>query len=80
MVLFADGNVYVFESWGHKKYSYGSLYEKSFKEIWNDVKTKSEIMQINNIEKFSNYAHLCKPHKSNKILYQIKSNKQSQII
>ena len=33
--------------------------------------------QINNIEKFSNCTHLCKPHESNKILYQIKSNKEN---
>ena len=75
----ADGNIYVCTNHrGHKKYSYGSLYEKSFKDIWNDVKTKSEIMhQINNVEKFSNCTHLCKPHESNKILYQIKSNKEN---
>jgi GTP 3',8-cyclase len=72
----ADGNVYVCTNHrGHKKYSYGNLYEKSFKEIWSDIKTKSNIMnKIENEEKFINCTHLCKPHESNKILYQIKKN------
>ena len=72
----ADGNVYVCTNHrGHKKYSYGSLYEKSFKEIWSDIKTKSNIMnKIENEEKFINCTHLCKPHESNKLLYQIKKN------
>ncbi len=72
----ADGNVYVCTNHrGHKKYSYGSLYEKSFKEIWNDIKTKSKMMnKIENEEKFCNCTHLCKPHESNKLLYQIKQN------
>ena len=75
----ADGNVYVCTNHrGHKKYSYGSIYEKSFKEIWNDIQKRNSIMnQINNVEKFSNCTHLCKPHESNKILYQIKENKQN---
>jgi len=75
----ADGNVYVCTNHrGHKKYSYGSIYEKSFKEIWNDIQKRDSIMnQINNVEKFSNCTHLCKPHESNKILYQIKENKQN---
>ena len=72
----ADGNVYVCTNHrGHKKYSYGSLYEKSFKEIWSDIKTKSNIMnKIENEEKFINCTHLCKPHESNKLLYQIKKD------
>ena len=37
----ADGNVYVCTNHrGHKEFSYGSLYEKSFIEIWNDIKKK----------------------------------------
>jgi cyclic pyranopterin phosphate synthase len=72
----ADGNVYVCTNHrGHKKYSYGSIYEKSFKEIWSDIKKRGEVMNvINNKEKFSKCTHLCKPHESNKILYAIKNN------
>ena len=37
----ADGNVYVCTNHrGHKKYSYGSLYKNSFKEIWDNIKQK----------------------------------------
>lgn len=72
----ADGNVYVCTNHrGHKEFSYGSLYEKSFIEIWNDIKKKSEVMnKINYEQKFCKCSHLCKPHESNKILWEIKQN------
>jgi len=72
----ADGNVYVCTNHrGHKKYSYGSLYKNSFKQIWDNIKQKKIIMdKINYEEKFSNCTHLCKPHESNKLLYQIKQD------
>jgi radical SAM protein with 4Fe4S-binding SPASM domain len=72
----ADGNVYVCTNHrGHKEYAYGSLYEKSFIEIWNDLKKRSAVMnKINNVEKFCKCSHLCKPHESNKILWEIKQN------
>ena len=72
----ADGNVYVCTNHrGHKQYSYGSLYESSFKDIWHNIEKKAVIMnKINNEEKFSKCTHLCKPHESNKLLYQIKEN------
>ena len=67
----ADGNVYVCTNHrGHKKYSYGSIIEKSFSKIWNDIETRKKIMNIiNKKEKFSNCTQLCKPHESNKILW-----------
>lgn len=66
----ADGNVYVCTNHrGHKKYSYGNLYERSFEEIWNDLKKKTQIMNVINFdEKFKNCTNLCKPHESNKLL------------
>ena len=72
----ADGNVYVCTNHrGHKKYSYGSIIEKSFSKIWNDIETRKKIMNIiNKKEKFSNCTQLCKPHESNKILWSIKKN------
>lgn len=72
----ADGNVYVCTNHrGHKKYSYGSIYEKSFSKIWSDLESRNRIMNIiNKKEKFSNCTQLCKPHESNKILWSIKSN------
>lgn len=72
----ADGEVYVCTNHrGHKERSYGSLYEKSFSEIWGDVNKKGCVMnQIENKEKFSKCSQLCKPHESNKILWKIKNN------
>ena len=72
----ADGNVYVCTNHrGHKEYSYGSIKDKSFKAIWGNMKTRKCIMnKINNTEKFSNCSQLCKPHESNKMVWQIKEN------
>jgi len=69
----ADGHVYVCTNHrGYKKYSYGSLHEKSFAEIWNDVEARRKVMhQIDNIECFANCTKLCKPHESNKMVWQI---------
>jgi len=56
----------------YKKYSYGSLHEKSFAEIWNDVEARRKVMhQIDNVECFANCTKLCKPHESNKMVWQI---------
>ncbi len=75
----ADGEVYVCTNHrGHKDRSYGSLYEKSFLEIWSNVtKRKCVMNKIENLEKFSMCSQLCKPHESNKILWQIKNNLDS---
>ena len=76
----ADGNVYVCTNHrGHKKYSYGNIENKSFKNIWSDLKTRSCVMnKINNEEKFKNCSQLCKPHESNKILWTIKNNHENK--
>tara|TARA_Y100000310_G_C20606066_1_gene775537 strand:- start:202 stop:1410 length:1209 start_codon:yes stop_codon:yes gene_type:complete len=69
----ANGHVYVCTNHrGYKKYSYGSLYEKSFKNIWNDLIVREKIMnKINNVECFSNCTQLCKSHESNKIMWDL---------
>ena len=69
----ADGNVYVCTNHrGYKQYSYGSLHEKSFKEVWEDVQERQRIMhQIDNVECFKNCTQLCKPHESNKAVWDI---------
>jgi cyclic pyranopterin phosphate synthase len=69
----ADGHVYVCTNHrGYKQYSYGNLRDKSFKEIWNDLDTRRKIMhQIDDVECFANCTKLCKPHESNKILWQL---------
>ena len=72
----ADGHVYVCPNHrGYKQYSYGSLKEKSFKEIWLDMEKRNSVMnQIDNVECFSNCTQLCKPHESNKIFWNIYDN------
>lgn len=72
----ADGNVYVCTNHrGHKNYAYGNIFEKSFKEVWNDLKSRKCVMQqIETKEKFSKCSQLCKPHESNKIVWAIKNN------
>jgi cyclic pyranopterin phosphate synthase len=76
----ADGLVYVCTNHrGHKKYSYGSLYEKSFREIWNDVGTRRKVMhQIEDVEHFSCCTQLCKPHESNKMMWHIHENMDNE--
>ena len=71
--LGADGHVYVCPQLiGYKEYSYGSLYEKSFKEIWDDIGIrKSRMNKIENVDCFSNCTQLCKPHLSNKKIWDM---------
>jgi len=71
--LGADGNVYVCPQMrGYKEYSYGSLYEKSFKEVWDDIGIrKSKMHQIEEVDCFSNCTQLCKPHLSNKKIWEM---------
>jgi len=70
----ADGHVYVCTNHrGWKQYSYGCLYDgKSFKEIWQDLVRRKEVMNlIENVECFKNCTKLCKPHESNKAIWEI---------
>jgi len=69
----ADGHVYVCPSMrGMREYSYGSLYEKSFKEIWDDIQTRKERMyKVEEVDCFSNCTQLCKPHETNKVMWEL---------
>ena len=69
----ADGEIYVCTNHrGHKQYSYGSLYKDTFKNIWSNLQKRRQVMNvIENVECFSNCTQLCKPHESNKVLYNI---------
>tara|TARA_R110000765_G_scaffold106917_4_gene197622 strand:+ start:672 stop:1901 length:1230 start_codon:yes stop_codon:yes gene_type:complete len=84
----ADGHVYVCPNQrGYKQYSYGSLHEKTFKEIWNDLQARQEVMhQIDNVECFKFCTQLCKPHESNKMFWylheehdKLKTNEEKQM-
>jgi sulfatase maturation enzyme AslB (radical SAM superfamily) len=72
----ADGKVYVCTNHrGYSEYSYGSLKENCFEEIWNDLSNRMTVMnQIEEKECFSNCTQLCKPHESNKILWEMYEN------
>lgn len=76
----ADGHVYVCTNHrGYKQYSYGSIYEHSFEDIWNDVEKKTQIMhQIEEVECFKNCTQLCKPHESNKAVWDIYKNIENE--
>jgi len=69
----ADGHVYVCTNHrGYKQYSYGSLYERSFEDIWKDISKRKKVMSlIEEKECFANCTQLCKPHESNKIMWEI---------
>ncbi len=72
----ADGQVYVCTNHrGWKQYSYGSLHEKNFEDIWKDMSARNHVMnRIEKIECFKNCTKLCKPHESNKAMWEIKQN------
>ena len=72
----ADGNVYVCTNHrGWKQYSYGNLSDSSFVDIWKNIEKRQEVMnQIENTECFKNCTKLCKPHESNKALWDIYEN------
>ena len=69
----ADGEIYIcVNQRGYKDYSYGSLYDKSFKDIWNDMNSRNEVRwKIDERDLFCNCTSLCKPSESNKIFYDI---------
>jgi cyclic pyranopterin phosphate synthase len=76
----ADGHVYVCTNHrGWKQYSYGCMYDgKSFKEIWNDMQSRHSVMhQIEEQECFANCTKLCKPHESNKAVWEIHQDLQA---
>lgn len=75
----ADGLVYVCTNYrGHPAYSYGSIHERSFGDIWNDVGRRQAVMnRIENVERFSFCTKLCKPHESNKMLWKLYSDYQA---
>ena len=72
----ADGHVYVCTNHrGWKQYSYGSLHQNTFEEIWKNLNERKKVMHtIENVECFKNCTKLCKPHESNKMVWEIHEN------
>ena len=43
-----------------------------YKEIWHDMQSRHKVMnQIENVECFKNCTKLCKPHESNKMVWEV---------
>jgi radical SAM protein with 4Fe4S-binding SPASM domain len=65
----ADGEVYLCNQFrGDIRYSFGSIYKNTFRQIWNSNRRKQVIKNLD-ITKCPN---LCKNNEINKILYRIK--------
>lgn len=68
-IISSDGEVYpCWRVWGNKKYSYGSLYKKSFEEIWKGKKRQKVEKYINNTPPTSDICTVCNNTRLNKIL------------
>lgn len=76
----ADGEVYVCTNHrGYKEYSYGNVHEKSFESIWDDMNKRKQVMsQIEDVECFKNCTQLCKPHESNKAMWDLYLNQNDE--
>jgi len=77
----ADGEVYVCPNLrGRREYSFGSIYERSFVDIWHDTATRRAVMErIEEKEKFAFCTQLCKPHESNKVLWKLHEEYHSAV-
>ena len=68
----ADGLVYICPNFrGYPEYSYGSLYDKCFVDIWNDIDIRRKLIKKIDNENFCNCTPLCKPHESNKMMWEL---------
>jgi radical SAM protein with 4Fe4S-binding SPASM domain len=71
----ADGEVYpCYRLWGKgKEFSYGSIYEKTFEEIWKGQKRKTIEEFINNTPPSGAECLVCNHARLNEILYKYKN-------
>lgn len=74
-VISADGEVYpCWRMWGKgKEFSYGSLYEKTFEEIWKGEKRARIEKFINNTPPSGSECVVCNHARLNEILYKFKN-------
>ncbi len=73
----ADGEVYLCCHFiGNKKYSFGNIRDKSFKDIWDSDKRKEIINKLN----FAECEASCKGDRINRLLYQIEKIPHSNIL
>lgn len=77
-IISSDGEVYpCWRMWGKKEYSYGSLYENTFEQIWYSEKQKTIKRYINTTPPVGDECTVCNLTKLNEILYRYK-NKSSK--
>lgn len=73
-VVDSDGNVYTCNwFWGNKKFSYGNLYKKSFKEIWEGKRKKEIIKEVSSPNFSLAKCGRCRQDNMNKYLWKIKT-------
>jgi GTP 3',8-cyclase len=67
-----DGEVYpCWRMWGKgKEFSFGSIYEQSFEEIWKGEKRRTIIEQINSVPPSGDECLVCNHARLNEILYK----------
>lgn len=73
-LIASDGGVYpCWRVWGKKAFSYGSLYENSFEEIWKGEKRRKIEIFINHTPPDGQECSVCCIPKLNEILYRCKN-------
>ncbi|RJR35538.1 MAG: radical SAM protein [Deltaproteobacteria bacterium] len=73
-LLSADGSIYpCWRFWGRNEYSYGSLYENNFAEIWKSERRKKIDTYLNNTPPLGDECIVCNVVKINNILEQYKN-------
>ncbi len=73
-VIASDGEVYpCWRFWGKKEYSYGSLYEKSFEEIWKGEQRGKIDEIVNGRPPSGDECSVCNIPKLNEILYNCRN-------
>jgi len=70
-IISSDGEVYpCWRMWGKNEYSYGSLYKKSFEEIWRGQRRKKIEEFVNNTPPVGDECSVCNITKLNEILHK----------
>ena len=71
-VIDADGEVYpCLHFWRNKEYSYGSILEKSFEEVWRGQKRQEVLEKLETIHNLNECTYACKHHHINETLWEL---------
>jgi radical SAM protein with 4Fe4S-binding SPASM domain len=73
-IISSDGEVYpCWRLWGKKEYSYGSLYDKSFEDIWRGERRKEMEKFVNSTPPTGDECSVCNIVKLNDILFKYRN-------